>query len=45
MVPVDVLLDGYLPKGAIPDLSVDVRMILGHFVDIVKVARPMYKQL
>jgi len=43
-VTVDVRLDGELPKGARPDLSVDGRIILDHLVDVVKVGRPVYAQ-
>ena len=43
-VTVDVRLDGALPKGARPDLSVDGRIILDHLVEVVKVGRPVYAQ-
>ena len=42
-VTVDVRLDGELPKGARPDLSVDGRIILDHLVAVVKVGRPVYR--
>ena len=43
-VTVDVRLEGELPKGARPDLSVDGRIILDHLVEVVKVGRPVYAQ-
>ena len=43
-VTVDVRLEGDLPKGARPDLSVDGRIILDHLVDVAKVGRPVYAQ-
>ena len=43
-VTVDVRLDGDLPRGARPDLSVDGRVILDHLEDAVKVGRPVYAQ-
>ena len=43
-VTVDVRLDGELPRGARPDLSVDGRIILDHLQDVVKVGRPVYAQ-
>ena len=43
-VTVDVRLDGELPRGARPDLSVDGRVILDHLEDAVKVGRPVYAQ-
>ena len=43
-VTVDVRLEGELPRGARPDLSVDGRVILDHLEDAVKVGRPVYAQ-
>ncbi len=43
-VTIDVRLEGDLPKGARPDLSVDGRVILDHLEGVVKVGRPVYAQ-
>ncbi len=43
-VTIDVRLEGELPKGARPDLSVEGRIILDHLVEVVKVGRPVYAQ-
>jgi RND family efflux transporter MFP subunit len=41
-VTVDVALDGALPKGARPDLSVDGTIELEHLADVVFVGRPAF---
>ncbi len=41
-VTVDVALDGLLPKGARPDLSVDGTIELEHLDDVVYVGRPAF---
>jgi HlyD family secretion protein len=41
-VTVDVALDGPLPKGARPDLSVDGTIELEHLADVVYVGRPAF---
>ncbi len=41
-VTVDVRLEGDLPKGARPDLSVDGRIILDRIDDALQVGRPVY---
>ena len=43
-VTVDVAMDGPLPKGARPDLSVDGTVQLERLADIVKVGRPAFGQ-
>ncbi|MFB3855373.1 MAG: HlyD family secretion protein [Vicinamibacterales bacterium] len=43
-VTVDVALDGELPKGARPDLSVDGTIELERLDDVVQVGRPTYGQ-
>lgn len=43
-VTVDIRLEGELPRGARPDLSVDGRIILDHLRDVIKVGRPVYAQ-
>lgn len=43
-VTIDVRLEGELPKGARPDLSVDGRIVLDHLKDVLKVGRPVYAQ-
>ena len=43
-VTVDVRLEGGLPKGARPDLSVDGRIILDRIDDALQVGRPVYAQ-
>lgn len=43
-VTVDVRLEGELPKGARPDLSVDGRIILDRIDDALQVGRPVYAQ-
>jgi HlyD family secretion protein len=43
-VTVDVALDGELPKGARPDLSVDGTIELERLDDVVYVGRPAYEQ-
>ena len=43
-VTVDVKLEGELPKGARPDLSVDGRVILDRIDDALQVGRPVYAQ-
>lgn len=43
-VTIDVRLDGDLPSGARPDLSVDGRVILDHRENVIKVGRPVYAQ-
>ena len=43
-VTVDVALDGPLPKGARPDLSVDGTIELEHLNDVVTVGRPAFGQ-
>jgi HlyD family secretion protein len=39
---VDVSLDGELPRGAVPDLSVDGKIILEQLDDVVYVGRPAF---
>ena len=39
---VDVSLDGELPRGAVPDLSVDGKIILEKLDDVVYVGRPAF---
>jgi HlyD family secretion protein len=39
---VDVSLDGELPRGAVPDLSVDGKIILERLDDVVYVGRPAF---
>jgi HlyD family secretion protein len=39
---VDVSLDGELPRGAVPDLSVDGKIILEELADVVFVGRPAF---
>jgi len=41
---VDVALDGPLPPGAVPDLSVDGTIELEHFRDVLYVGRPAFGQ-
>jgi HlyD family secretion protein len=41
-VTVDVALDGPLPKGARPDLSVDGTIELEHLADVIYVGRPAF---
>jgi HlyD family secretion protein len=41
---VDVALEGELPKGAVPDLSVDGNIILENLTDVVFVGRPVQGQ-
>ena len=43
-VTVDIIMDGPLPKGARPDLSVDGTVQLERLADIVKVGRPAFGQ-
>jgi HlyD family secretion protein len=43
-VTVDVALDGALPKGARPDLSVDGTIELDRLADVVSVGRPAFGQ-
>jgi RND family efflux transporter MFP subunit len=43
-VTVDVALDGTLPKGARPDLSVDGTIELENLADVVSVGRPAFGQ-
>jgi HlyD family secretion protein len=43
-VTVDVSLDGELPKGARPDLSVDGTVVISKLDDVLKVGRPAYGQ-
>ncbi len=43
-VTVDVIMDGPLPKGARPDLSVDGTVELERLADVVKVGRPAFGQ-
>ena len=43
-VTVDIRLEGELPRGARPDLSVDGRIVLDHLRDVVKMGRPVYAQ-
>ena len=43
-VTVDVTLDGELPRGARPDLTVDGTIELERLVDVVYVGRPVYGQ-
>lgn len=43
-VTVDVSLDGALPRGARPDLTVDGTVELERLVDVVHVGRPVYGQ-
>ena len=43
-VTVDVALDGALPKGARPDLSVDGTVELDRLADVVFVGRPAFGQ-
>ena len=43
-VTVDIRLEGELPRGARPDLSVDGRIILDHLRNVIKVGRPVYAQ-
>ncbi len=43
-VTVDVTLDGDLPRGARPDLTVDGTIELERLVDVVYVGRPVYGQ-
>ena len=43
-VTVDVVMDGPLPKGARPDLSVDGTVQLERLADVVKVGRPAFGQ-
>jgi HlyD family secretion protein len=43
-VTVDVTMDGPLPKGARPDLSVDGTVQLERLADVVKVGRPAFGQ-
>lgn len=43
-VTVDVSLDGALPRGARPDLTVDGTIELERLVDVVHVGRPVYGQ-
>lgn len=43
-VTVDVSLDGDLPRGARPDLTVDGTIELERLVDVVHVGRPVYGQ-
>jgi HlyD family secretion protein len=44
-VTVDVALEGALPKGAVPDLSVDGTITLESLDDVVQVGRPVQGQL
>ncbi len=41
---VDVTLEGDLPKGAVPDLSVDGTVVLENLADVVYVGRPVQGQ-
>ena len=43
-VTIDVRLEGELPAGARPDLSVDGRVILRKLDDVVKIDRPIHAQ-
>jgi HlyD family secretion protein len=43
-VTVDVVMDGPLPKGARPDLSVDGTVQLERLADVIKVGRPAFGQ-
>jgi len=43
-VTVDVALEGELPKGARPDMSVDGTIVLENLEDIIYVGRPAYGQ-
>ena len=43
-VTVDVALDGELPKGARPDLSVDGTITIEHLDDVLTVGRPAFGQ-
>ena len=43
-VTVDVRLEGDLPKGARPDLSVDGTILLEKLVDVIYVGRPVQGQ-
>jgi HlyD family secretion protein len=43
-VTVDVAMDGPLPKGARPDLSVDGTVQLERLADVIKVGRPAFGQ-
>jgi HlyD family secretion protein len=43
-VTVDIIMDGPLPKGVRPDLSVDGTVQLERLADIVKVGRPAFGQ-
>ncbi len=43
-VTVDVSLEGDLPRGARPDLSVDGTILLEHLADVVYVGRPAFGQ-
>jgi len=43
-VTVDVALDGPLPDGAVPDLSVDGTITLEHLQDVLYVGRPTFGQ-
>jgi HlyD family secretion protein len=43
-VTVDVKLDGELPRGARPDLSVDGNVILANLTNVLYVVRPTYVQ-
>ncbi len=43
-VTVDVVMDGPLPKGARPDLSVDGTVQLERLADVVKIGRPAFGQ-
>ncbi len=41
---VDCKLDGVLPKGAVPDLSVDGTVVLEKLTDVLYVGRPVFAQ-
>ena len=41
---VDVVLEGKLPRGARPDLSVDGTVQLEHLVDVLHMPRPGFSQ-
>lgn len=41
-VTVDVALDGKLPEGARPDLSVDGTILISHLTDVLYVGRPAF---
>lgn len=41
-VTVDVALDGKLPEGARPDLSVDGRVLLGTLANVINIGRPAF---